>query len=141
MSNIFAGVSGRVVNDTAKIFLPGGYNGVGSANFDVIGCGPNIFTGLTPINSEIPNNFNLSQNYPNPFNPVTNIKFSMPTGGLVKLVVFDILGREVVTLLNEVKPAGNYLVDFDASALSSGVYFYRLESGSFAETKKMLLVK
>ena len=141
MSNIFAAVSGRVVNDTAKIFLPGGYTGVGSSNFDVIGCGPNIFTGLTPINSEIPNNFSLSQNYPNPFNPVTNIKFSMPASGLVKLVVFDILGREVTTLLNEVKPAGNYLVDFDASALSSGVYFYRLESGSFAETKKMLLVK
>ncbi|MBN8586323.1 MAG: choice-of-anchor J domain-containing protein [Ignavibacteria bacterium] len=141
MSNIFAAVTGRVVNDTAKIFLPGGYNGTGQAQFDVIGCGPNIFTGLTPINSEIPNKFNLLQNYPNPFNPITNIKFAIPTTGLVKLTVFDILGREVATLLNEVKPAGNYLVDYDASALSSGVYFYRLEAGDFTDTKKMLLVK
>lgn len=141
MSNIFAAVSGRTVNDTAKIFLPGGYNGVGSSNFDVIGCGPNIFVGLVPINSEIPNNYRLSQNYPNPFNPITNIKFSIPVTGLVKLVVYDILGREVNTLLNEVKPAGNYLVDFDASHLSSGVYFYTIQSGNFTDTKKMLLVK
>lgn len=141
MSNMFAGVSGRVVNDTAKIFLPGGYTGAGSNAFGVIGCGPNIFTGLIPINNEIPNSYSLLQNYPNPFNPITNIKFSIPATGLVKLIVYDILGREIITLLNEVKPAGNYLVDFDASYLSSGVYFYRLESGSFAETKKMLLVK
>jgi hypothetical protein len=141
MSNMFAGVSGKVVNDTLKIFLPGGYTGAGSNALGVIGCGPNIFTGLIPINGEVPNSFSLSQNYPNPFNPVTNIRFSIPNSGSVKLVVFDILGREVITLLNEVKPAGNYLVDFDASKLSSGVYFYRLTSGSFTETKKMLLVK
>jgi hypothetical protein len=141
MSNMFAGVSGRVVNDTAKIFLPGGYTGVGSSNFDVIGCGPNIFVGLVPINTEIPNNYRLSQNYPNPFNPITNIKFSIPVTGLVKLTVYDILGREAAQLLNEVKPAGNYLVDFDASHLASGVYFYSLTSGDFNQTKKMLLVK
>jgi len=141
MSNMFAAVSGRVVNDTAKIFLPGGYTGVGSSNFDVIGCGPNIFVGLVPINSEVPNVYRLSQNYPNPFNPITNIKFSIPVTGLVKLTVYDILGREVAQLLNEVKPAGNYLVDFDASKLSSGVYFYTIQSGDFIDTKKMLLVK
>ena len=141
VSNMFGGVAGRVVNDTLKIFLPGGYNGAGISNFDVIGCGPNIFTGLIPNNNEIPSQFSLSQNYPNPFNPITNIKFSIPKSGLVKLVIYDILGREIATLLNEVKPAGNYLVDYDASSLSSGVYFYTLSSGDFTDTKKMMLVK
>jgi subtilisin-like proprotein convertase family protein len=90
---------------------------------------------------EIPNFYSLSQNYPNPFNPSTSIKFSMPKGDNVKLVIFDILGREVKTLVNEFKNAGSYDVNFDASTLSSGVYFYRLEAGEFTDTKRMLLVK
>ena len=90
---------------------------------------------------EIPNYYSLSQNYPNPFNPSTSIKFSMPKGDNVKLVIFDILGREVKTLVNEFKNAGTYDVNFDASTLSSGVYFYRLEAGEFTDTKRMLLVK
>ena len=90
---------------------------------------------------EIPNFYSLSQNYPNPFNPSTSIKFTMPKGDNVKLVVFDILGREVKTLVNEFKNSGSYEVNFDASALSSGVYFYRLEAGEFTDTKRMLLVK
>ena len=102
---------------------------------------PACLTGVEPVNNQVPNSYNLSQNYPNPFNPVTNIKFSIPTNGNVKLVVFDVLGREVTTLVNEVRNAGNYVVDFDASNLSSGVYFYTLESGNFTQTKKMLLVK
>lgn len=97
--------------------------------------------GVSQTSTEVPNNFFLSQNYPNPFNPTTNIKFGLPKAGVVKLVVFDILGREVATLLNEFKPAGQFVADFDASMLSSGVYFYRIESGDFVETKKMLLVK
>ena len=97
--------------------------------------------GVNPVNNQVPQVYSLSQNYPNPFNPVTNIKFSIPAAGNVKLVIFDILGREVKTLLNDVKPAGNYVVDFNAAELSSGAYFYRLESGNFVETKKMLLVK
>lgn len=97
--------------------------------------------GINPVNNQVPQVYSLSQNYPNPFNPVTNIKFSIPVSGNVKLVLFDILGRAVKTLVNDVKPAGNYVVDFNASELSSGAYFYRLESGSFVETKKMLLVK
>ena len=109
-----------------------------SWNSDFGGCG---LVGITQNNNQTPENFSLSQNYPNPFNPVTNIKFSIPTNGNVKLVVFDVLGREVTTLVNEVKNAGNYVVDFDASNLSSGVYFYTLESGNFTQTKKMLLVK
>ena len=90
---------------------------------------------------EIPNFYSLSQNYPNPFNPSTSIKFTMPKGDNVKLVVFDILGREVKTLVNEFKSSGSYEVNFDASTLSSGVYFYRLEAGEFTDTKRMLLVK
>lgn len=97
--------------------------------------------GVSQTGTEVPNNFYLSQNYPNPFNPTTNVKFGLPKAGNVKLVVFDILGREVATLLNEFKPAGQYTADFDASMLSSGVYFYRLESEGFVDTKKMLLVK
>ena len=90
---------------------------------------------------EIPNFYSLSQNYPNPFNPSTTIKFTMPKGDNVKLVIFDILGREVKTLVNEFKSSGSYEVNFDASTLSSGVYFYRLEAGEFTDTKRMLLVK
>ncbi|MBL8017822.1 MAG: T9SS type A sorting domain-containing protein [Ignavibacteria bacterium] len=96
---------------------------------------------VTPVNGEIPSSYSLSQNYPNPFNPVTNIKFSIPKAGLVKLTVFDVLGREVSVLVNEVKTAGSFIADLDASMFSSGVYFYRLESNNFVETKKMLLVR
>jgi hypothetical protein len=140
MSNMWAGVSGRVVNDTAKIFLPGGYTGVGSANFDVIGCGPNIFVGINNI-STIPETYSLSQNYPNPFNPKTMIEFSIPKSENVKITVFDILGREVMVLVNDIFKAGSYEVDFNASGLASGVYMYKINAGDFTDTKKMLLVK
>ncbi|MBL8016896.1 MAG: T9SS type A sorting domain-containing protein, partial [Ignavibacteria bacterium] len=98
-------------------------------------------TGVNPVNNTVPEVYSLSQNYPNPFNPSTNIKFAIPQAGNVKMVVFDVLGREVVTLVNEFRQAGNYVVDFNASALSSGVYFYRIDAGNFTQTKKMLLVK
>src|SRR4030095_7440656 len=90
---------------------------------------------------EVPNHYMLSQNYPNPFNPVTNIKFGLPKGDKVKLAVYEILGREVAVLVNEYKPSGTYEIKFDASGYSSGVYFYKLETRDFTETKKMLLVK
>jgi hypothetical protein len=100
-----------------------------------------LIIGINQISTEIPDSYNLSQNYPNPFNPATNIKFSIPSSGAVKLVVFDIMGREVSTVINQNMNAGKYTVDFDASKLSSGVYFYKLTSGSFTETKKMMLIK
>ena len=93
------------------------------------------------INQETPSIFSLSQNYPNPFNPSTKIKFDIPKGSLVKLKVYDILGREVAVLVNEKLTAGIYEYDWNASALPSGVYFYRLEAGDFIETKRMVLVK
>lgn len=98
-------------------------------------------TGISNFNSEIPASFNLMQNYPNPFNPTTNINFSIPKSGLVTLKVYDMVGKEVATLVNEVKTAGNYIVGFNASNLPSGAYFYRLESGNIVDTKKMLLIK
>jgi len=85
--------------------------------------------------------FKLEQNYPNPFNPTTSIKYSLPEQEFISLKIFDILGKEVATLVNEIKPSGNYEVQFDASNLSSGVYFYQLRAGNFTETKKMLLAK
>ena len=97
--------------------------------------------GVQGNGNEVPNAYSLSQNYPNPFNPTTNIKFAIPNSGLVKLVVYDIMGREVTTLVNQVLNAGNYTADFDASSLSSGIYFYTLTSSNFTDTKKMVLVK
>jgi len=96
---------------------------------------------LSTIKNEDKLEYKLSQNYPNPFNPVTKINFSLPKQGFATLKVYDILGREVRILINEMKQAGNYSVDFDASHLSSGIYFYRLESGSFSNVKKMILIK
>jgi len=85
--------------------------------------------------------FALAQNYPNPFNPATIISYQLPIEGLVTLKIYDMLGNEVATLVNEIKTAGEYQVEFNASALSSGIYFYRLQAGSFVETKRMMLMK
>jgi hypothetical protein len=89
----------------------------------------------------IPNEYRLMQNYPNPFNPVTKISFDIPKQGLVTLKIYDVLGREVRTLVNEVKNAGSYTVDFNAADLSSGVYFYKLEVNGFSDVKRMMLIK
>jgi hypothetical protein len=91
--------------------------------------------------SSVPAKFNLSQNYPNPFNPVTKINFALPVKGFVTVKVFNILGKEVATLVSDTKEPGYYSVDFNASNLSSGVYYYKLESGSFSDVKKMMLIK
>lgn len=91
--------------------------------------------------TEIPNYYSLSQNYPNPFNPATNIKYTIPKAGIVSLKIYDVLGKEVAVLVNELKNPGVYNVDFDASNFASGIYFYRIESSDFAAVKKMMLVK
>lgn len=90
---------------------------------------------------ELPQEFALGKNYPNPFNPSTNIEYALPQEVAVSLKVYDALGREVATLVNSIQPAGKYTVRFDASRLSSGVYFYRMQSGSYVNVQKMLLVK
>ncbi|MCI0473050.1 MAG: T9SS type A sorting domain-containing protein, partial [Ignavibacteria bacterium] len=89
----------------------------------------------------IPKKFTLHQNYPNPFNPVTKINYDIPKNTFVSLKIYDILGREAAVLVNETKQAGSYTVEFNASALTSGVYFYRLETSAYSEIKKMVLLK
>ena len=101
----------------------------------------NIPIGIHTINTNIPEQFILYQNYPNPFNPVTKINFSVPVAAFVKLAVYDILGREITVLLNEVMQPGNYDVNWNADEYSSGIYFYKLGSFGFAETKKMVLIR
>ena len=93
------------------------------------------------ISGEVPDGFSLSQNYPNPFNPITNIEFSVPKTGIVKLTVFDILGREIALLVNENLNTGTYKADFDASNLPNGVYFYKMQTENFTDVKKMILIK
>jgi hypothetical protein len=92
-------------------------------------------------NSGIVREYILHQNYPNPFNPTTVISYQVPTNSKVELKVYDVLGREVETLVNERQNAGEYSVTFDASNLSSGVYFYKLQTERFLETKQMVLIK
>jgi uncharacterized lipoprotein YddW (UPF0748 family) len=93
------------------------------------------------ITQNIPSKFMLEQNYPNPFNPTTSIEFSVPSSEYVSLKVYDVLGNEITSLVNENKAAGNYIVDFNASSLSSGVYFYKISAGNYTETKKMMIIK
>ncbi|MEO8512924.1 MAG: kelch repeat-containing protein [Ignavibacteria bacterium] len=97
--------------------------------------------GIEPVSNEIPGDFRLDQNYPNPFNPTTHFGFRIAEFGFVRLVIFDALGRQTEMLVNEELKAGIYEVDFDGSNLPSGVYFYQLESGSFEESRKMILLK
>ncbi|MBK6772217.1 MAG: T9SS type A sorting domain-containing protein [Ignavibacteria bacterium] len=83
----------------------------------------------------------MSQNYPNPFNPSTKINYDLPVDGNVSIVLYDLTGRQVASIVNEVKTAGYYTVSFNASNLASGMYFYRISASNFVSTKKMVLVK
>jgi len=121
-STLFAGVAGT-----------GGGYGVYEYTFVPVGVNGN--------NSNIPKEFALYPNYPNPFNPVTSIRYDIPKNANVTLKVYDIRGREAATIVNEFKQPGSYMATFDASYLSSGVYFYRLSAGDFARTMKMILIK
>jgi Secretion system C-terminal sorting domain len=103
-------------------------------------------TGVNEVNNLIPEEFHLYQNYPNPFNPTTSIQYAISSRQFVSLMVYDVLGSEVATLVNEEQPAGSYEIKFsasggDASVLPSGIYFYRLQAGNFNETKKMVLLR
>ncbi len=101
----------------------------------------NFIVSVQNISSEAPESFELSQNNPNPFNPVTKINYKLWVAGYTKLVVYNVLGQEVSILVSEKQVAGTHQVVFDGSGLTSGVYFYRIESGHFVETKRMVLLK
>jgi hypothetical protein len=129
----------------SNMWCPGGFTTAGVGQFDRISfsvidgtCG---FVGIQTNQNGIPSGYALAQNYPNPFNPNTTISFGIPVSGVTSLVVTDVLGREVAVLVNGFKTAGVHNIDFDASRLSSGIYFYTLKSNDHKETKKMLLVK
>jgi len=112
-----------------------------SVQFVLIDNGQRIISEIDGKTAQIVEHFQLEQNYPNPFNPSTEIGYAVQSTGDVTLKVYDILGREVAVLLNERKPAGKYSLQFDASGLASGVYFYRLAAGTFVQTRKMVVLK
>jgi hypothetical protein len=103
--------------------------------------GETVVTGTGKTKAPIVYKFSLEQNYPNPFNPSTTIKYTVPEAGLVTLKVYNLLGQEVAVLVNEVKAPSENVVNFDASGLSSGLYFYQLNMKNYNATKKMMLVK
>ena len=113
----------------------------GELNFDQLQIAKNSLTAVEKPESGIPDDFALLQNYPNPFNPSTTISYALPTAGQVQITVFDILGREVARLVDAVQPAGTYAVVFNTGALPSGVYIYRMTSGSFSAVRKMQVLK
>jgi len=125
-----------------KFVVACGYNGTtyGTPQIyaDSLNC---VISGVGPNGSTIPTQYSLSQNYPNPFNPVTRISYALPKAGFVTLKIYDLLGREVRTLVNEYKTANTYSVEFNASELSSGVYFYKINANGFSDIKKMMLIK
>jgi len=133
------------------IGLAGSADGLlGEVSFDIIGCvvdnivyGDTTLTSIYNYSDQIPDKYSLSQNYPNPFNPSTNLEFGISELGFVSLKIYDGLGREVQTLVNEQLAPGTYNYQFSTInyPLSSGVYFYRLEAGRFVETKRMMLLK
>jgi photosystem II stability/assembly factor-like uncharacterized protein len=127
-----ASVEAFAVNDTF-MFAGTDYNGLWRR------LRPGVVNVQTQQN--VPEKFNLSQNYPNPFNPSTSISYSIPSSSLVSIKVYDVIGNEVATLVNEIKSAGNYEANYNAEGLTSGIYFYRIQAADFVETKKMILVK
>jgi len=141
-SLLFAPLKLAVNNSTNELIL-GGYSDRASSNTQVYSVVIKYSqpVNITPFGSELPNNFSLKQNYPNPFNPVTVISFKLPVAGNTTIKVYDINGREVSELVNENLQAGEYKIDFNGGALPSGMYFYKLTSGNFSETKKMILIK
>ena len=124
-----------IVNSTNYLYL-----GTGSY-IDIPLVGSSSFANEYNKNINLPYQFSLKQNYPNPFNPSTLIEYSIASSGNVELKVYDILGREVKTLVNNFMQPGSYNVSFDASALSSGVYFYKIVSGNYTAVRRMVLVK
>ena len=132
------------VDDPENVYVTGVSVGVGTG-LDFATIKYSQSTGISQISSEIPEQFSLSQNYPNPFNPNTVIRYSLIGNRFVNLKVYDVLGKNIMTLVNEKQSPGTYQIEFDGSGLPSGVYFYRLSAtggaGEFTDTKRMILLK
>jgi hypothetical protein len=96
---------------------------------------------INRIGNEVPALYSLEQNYPNPFNPKTNIRYSIPENSFVTLKIFDLLGREIKTLVNQNQISGKYSITFDMSGYASGLYLYKIQAGNFSDTRKMILIK
>ena len=122
------------------LYVVGGIDSIANAVDIVEEIVPQGTAGID-LSTQIPDGYYLMQNYPNPFNPNTKIKYQIPEFSFVSIKVFNVLGNEIATLVNEGKPAGIYEVNFDATTLPSGIYFYKIQAGSFTETKKMMLLK
>ena len=131
-SGLESSIDDIVINENNKIFVAT-FDGIYYCNADSIVLSTKK---IEPVKS-----FYMSQNYPNPFNPTTRIKYEIPERSFVTIKIYDVLGNEVITLLNEEKSASTYEVEFDGTGLTSGIYFYQLKVGSFVETKKMILLK
>ncbi|HEY3252013.1 MAG TPA: SBBP repeat-containing protein, partial [Ignavibacteria bacterium] len=136
------------VDGSGNVYVTGGSTGSGTG-VDYATLKYSQMVGITPISNEIPETFRLEQNYPNPFNPNTKIKFQIPLlrgvsegrGVFVQLIIYDLLGCEIATLVNEQLQPGTYEIEFDGTNYPSGVYYYRLVVGAYLETKKMILIK
>ncbi|NCN99558.1 T9SS type A sorting domain-containing protein [Candidatus Falkowbacteria bacterium] len=135
--------SGEIWNETARVVNGQVVINLPDANIKYQIESIALPNAVTDVSDEenLPIEWKLEQNYPNPFNPSTTISYSLPKAGLVHIEVYNLLGQVVTSLVNEELPAGQHQIQFDASGLASGTYFYRLTCGSFSDIKKMLLMK
>jgi hypothetical protein len=124
-----------------EVFVGGSFTEAGGVSANYVARWNSGTSRVEQLSPTAPKTFLLEQNYPNPFNPSTTIRYQLPVASEVKLEVYDVLGKKIATLVNERQSAGSYQVVWNASGLSSGTYFYRLQAGTFVETKKMIMVK
>jgi Pyruvate/2-oxoacid:ferredoxin oxidoreductase delta subunit len=129
----------KLMNGT--VLLVGGLDSGGITNKCYLYLPDSTLTMMNETNKNIEYDYKLSQNFPNPFNPSTTINYSLPVSGFVQLKVFNLLGQEIANLVEKEQRMGNYEIDFNASGLTNGIYFYRLQSENFTETKKLILLR